>query len=293
MIELNDATEATIEARLLRAMLYVEWHLDGDLSLGALAREACISSFHFHRLFTMVVGMPVVEYVRSVRLEAAAHRLRSSTIQIAQIARAVGYASPDAFGRVFRARFSESPSAFRARWRAAPPPLQVAPALVFPRDNNHGVDLKALQPRTLTCIRHVGSYQTVWRAWRRLQSLVDRRAPELRGAERIGISHDDPEMVPAHRIRYDACLVVPNGFDRAQLGDAVQWRSAPAGEYATVIHHGPYHILGEAYRRLYVNWLPRSVRSPSDEPSIEVYRDVGATSEDELVTEIQLRLAPV
>src|SRR5512145_2643998 len=87
---------ADVEDRLLRAMLYAERHLRDELSVDRLAREACISEFHFHRMFRYRTGEPVMEFVRRLRLEHAAYRLRATRRRVREIAREVGYSSADA-----------------------------------------------------------------------------------------------------------------------------------------------------------------------------------------------------
>jgi AraC family transcriptional regulator len=64
--------------RVMRAVVAIERDLDATLSLPELADHACLSPFHFHRLFTAVVGEPPAEYVRRLRLERAAHELSTS-----------------------------------------------------------------------------------------------------------------------------------------------------------------------------------------------------------------------
>jgi AraC family transcriptional regulator len=100
--------------------------------------------------------------------------------------------------------------------------------------------------------------------------------PALLGAPRIGISHDDPEMVDASRIRYDACYAVSAAQAESVhtlVQPPVTWRSMPAADYAVTIHRGAYHELGVAYRRLFIDWLPRSGRYPGDAPVVEWYRN--------------------
>jgi AraC family transcriptional regulator len=285
----DDAGHGTVEARLRRAMRFIESHLAGDLSLERLASEACISPFHFHRLFSMVVAMPVAEYVRHVRLEAAAQQLRSTRFSVTAVARHVGYTSTDAFGRAFRSRFGETPSAYRRRWRTDPPPLLAAPELLFGAADNLGVELRRAPRRMLACVRNIGGYETVWKAWRWLDAWAMRHGLDPRAQERIGISYDDPELVAAHRIRYDACLAIPAHVDQRAVSDAlIEWRELRSGDVAVAVHRGAYHLLGEAYRRLYVSWLPDSGWVPRDEPSVEVYLVAGAATDSKLVTEIQL-----
>jgi AraC family transcriptional regulator len=275
-----------VEDRLLRAALYVERHLGEPLTLERLAAEACISTYHFHRLFRLWLGEPVMEYVRRLRLEHAAYRLRASTRPVQSIAGDVGYESADAFGRAFRDRFGESPREYRARWAAssaAPDATPVAPGIarapvLAPKvaATDARVRVTRLEEWHLVGLRHLGPYQDVWRAWAELAEWGAREMPALLASPRIGISHDDPEMVEATRIRYDACYAVSAAQApavRALARPPLHWRTMPAADYAVTIHHGAYHELGVAYRRLFIDWLPRSGRYPGDAPVVEWYRN--------------------
>jgi len=273
-----------LEQRLLRAALYVERHLGEPLTLERLAAEACISTYHFHRLFRLWLGEPVMEYVRRLRLEHAAYRLRASTRPVQAVARDVGYDSADAFGRAFRERFGESPRAYRARWAAssaAPDETPLAPDAgrvhaIEPTGAQARVHVTRLDEWHLVGLRHLGPYQEVWRAWGELAEWGAREMPSLLAAPRIGISHDDPEMVEASRIRYDACYAVSAAQApavRALARSPLHWRTMPAADYAVTIHRGAYHELGIAYRRLFIDWLPRSGRYPADAPVVEWYRN--------------------
>src|SRR5690349_24710545 len=101
----------------MRAVVAIERDLDAPHSLPELAAHACLSPFHFHRLFAAVVGEPPAEYVRRLRLERAAHELSMSNRAVADIAREAGYGSQSAFTRAFRERFGCAPRVFRERER--------------------------------------------------------------------------------------------------------------------------------------------------------------------------------
>ncbi|MBD3163406.1 MAG: helix-turn-helix domain-containing protein [Candidatus Latescibacteria bacterium] len=64
--------------RILKVLVFVQEHLDEDLSIEGLARRAHFSSYHFHRIFTGMVGESVMEYVRRLRLQRAAQRLKQT-----------------------------------------------------------------------------------------------------------------------------------------------------------------------------------------------------------------------
>ena len=90
---MKTTTATDYQERILRALLYIQAHLDEPLELDALARAACFSPFHFHRVFRAMVGEPVHEHVRRLRLERAAVTLRQQPGRpVIEIALAAGYA---------------------------------------------------------------------------------------------------------------------------------------------------------------------------------------------------------
>lgn len=62
------------EAALFRALSFIETHLDEDLSLARVAREAGYSPYHFHRLFEQLTGETLAAYIRRLRLESSSVR---------------------------------------------------------------------------------------------------------------------------------------------------------------------------------------------------------------------------
>lgn len=98
-----------------RAVDWIEAHLNEDLRLERIAREAGYSQYHLHRLFLSVVGFPVHKYVKRRRLTEAARRLVRTAEPIAQIALDAGYESQQAFATGFKGLYKVSPLAYRRR----------------------------------------------------------------------------------------------------------------------------------------------------------------------------------
>ena len=68
-----------------RAIDYVESHLDETADYGAVAREAASSPFHFQRMFAMVCGYTLGDYIRMRRLSVAADELYRTDDRIIDI----------------------------------------------------------------------------------------------------------------------------------------------------------------------------------------------------------------
>ena len=94
-------------------MRYIRVHLDEPLRRNTLASVAGFSVPHLHRLFAAQVGQGVAAYVRRMRLERAARKLRMGAVDISEVALAAGYDTHSAFGKAFKQQFGLSPSEFR------------------------------------------------------------------------------------------------------------------------------------------------------------------------------------
>jgi len=94
-------------------MRYIREHITEPLDRETLAAVAGFSIPHFHRVFTAHVGESAISYVRRLRLERAARKLRRGAVDITEVALAAGYDSHAAFGKAFKQQFGVSPSEFR------------------------------------------------------------------------------------------------------------------------------------------------------------------------------------
>ncbi|GAB3343586.1 AraC family transcriptional regulator [Micromonospora halotolerans] len=99
--------------RLNQAMDHLERHLDQPLDVAGLARIACTSEHHFRRLFSVLAGMPLSEYVRRRRLTVAGAEVLAGETSLLDVAVRWGYGSNEAFARAFRAVHGVGPAEAR------------------------------------------------------------------------------------------------------------------------------------------------------------------------------------
>ncbi|WP_049746748.1 helix-turn-helix domain-containing protein [Mycolicibacterium goodii] len=92
---------------------FIDGNLFESLSLSQLAAEACLSPFHFARLFKEATGSSPQRYVTDRRVEAAKAALASEQSSLMDIAVEQGFGSLDNFIRVFRKSTGETPARYR------------------------------------------------------------------------------------------------------------------------------------------------------------------------------------
>lgn len=100
---------------IARARQFIAQNKTEALSLGAVAKAAGASVFHFCKMFRKATGLRFTDYVARVRLEDARARLVNPNLRISEIAYDVGFQSLTQFNRTFQRIFGQSPSEYRAR----------------------------------------------------------------------------------------------------------------------------------------------------------------------------------
>jgi AraC family transcriptional regulator len=96
-----------------RAIDYIETHLTEELDYDKIATEAFSSSYHFQRIFSLLCGYTLGEYIRFRRLSVAGAELAGGKEKVIDIALKYGYDSPDSFGKAFHKFHGITPSQAR------------------------------------------------------------------------------------------------------------------------------------------------------------------------------------
>ncbi|RCS25540.1 AraC family transcriptional regulator [Phyllobacterium salinisoli] len=270
--------------RLDRVLDYIYAHLEDDLSFDRLAEVACLSPYHWSRIYSAMRGETVVATIRRLRLQRAADQLANSDLEIGAVTVRAGYSSTDTFGRAFKDAFGVSPVAYRekgshAAFKAA---NAASDASGFP------VVVESLSERRCAGIDHTGSYMEIDHAMGRLfTELATRHAMPPQPAM-IGVFFDDPDLGTEEELRSRACLPVASSVTiDAPLVETV----LRGGPYAKLSYTGPYADMRGAYRWFLGVWLPASGYEPDDAPIFEAYlNDPREVPQSELRTDIHLPL---
>ena len=107
------ATQTNAESRVTRAVRLIDRDPEARLTLGALAREAGLSPYHFLRTFQALTGTTPHQYVMRARLRDAAVQLRTGSSPIIDIALRSGFGDVSNFNRAFRTEFGMNPREYR------------------------------------------------------------------------------------------------------------------------------------------------------------------------------------
>src|ERR1041385_2532088 len=95
--------------RLCRAREYAHTYFASPIDTRILAREAALSTWHFHRLFAGTFGSTPHDFLTRLRIDRAKHMLASGGFSVTETCLETGYSSLGSFSSKFRAVVGVSP----------------------------------------------------------------------------------------------------------------------------------------------------------------------------------------
>ncbi|MFK7967238.1 MAG: GyrI-like domain-containing protein [Burkholderiaceae bacterium] len=247
---------------------YIYDHLEEDISIDRLAEVACLSPYHWHRIYTAMRGETVATTVKRLRLLRAADRLANTNQPILEIAQLAGYEALASFGRAFKAVYKQSPAEYRAGGTHA----AFKAALAAKDTDGFPVEIVEIEPLFCAGVAHTGPYITVDQAIGKLFGALGSQRMIPNPPRMLAQFIDDPDAVDAEQLRSVACVPMDaelaGSTDLPAPAKAVTLRG---GAYAQLTYKGPYADMKDAYRWFYGVWLPASGLEPANAPAIEEY----------------------
>jgi len=292
------ALRAEYQARINRVIDHIDLNIGRDLRLAELARTANFSPFHFHRIFSALVGETLNGYIQRRRAEkAAAALLANPKATITEIALDSGYSGSDVFARVFKVRYGMSASEWRAGGNEAwsknrqtnrkidqanrkngqeeserlpyDETDQISSRRSFMDKSKFKVEVKQAPELTVAYVRHIGAFKSIGPAFEKLMKWAGPRGllrfPETKV---LGVYHDSPEITDTDKLRSDACITVPpSTVVEGEIGKM----TVPGGLFAVAYAEIAPTEFGEAWNALMRDWLPESGYQPDDRMCYELY----------------------
>jgi AraC family transcriptional regulator len=281
---------------LQAAIDYLENGLTKGYSVEEAAKRAHVSVFHFQRLFSVLTGMSVGDYVRKRRLTLAGQELAFHNARVLDTALKYGYETPEAFAKAFKRQHGLPPSEVKG----APAGLTVYNRLVI------SVLLKGADPMKVRMEeKEAFSIVGVKRTFSCENNEQQREIPKMWAEVHQNGMND--ELVSLNNGVVKGVLGVCRALD-AQAKTIEYWIAAahdtadtpkhlerltlaPA-TYAIFEVHGPMpHAMQDMWNRIYSEWFPSNPYRPAGAAELEVYPLEDAMKED-YYSEIWIPIVP-
>jgi AraC family transcriptional regulator len=273
-------TQASSEyaRRIDRVIDHLRGNLHRRVKLEELAKVACFSEFHFHRIFGAVSGETLNNFTNRLRLEKAARLLRYSDKSLTDIALDCGFSSSATFSRAFRSGYDTSPRQFRKSGEIKN--SKICKELFDDRD--YDLPMSAEEKRAAFPVRLIDiperqvAYIRVTNAFEgdrvlaALKTLIEWAKSQDIFSQGIlfGMTVDDPHVTPKHLYRYEVCLASSLPFE---CMEGISKLKMPAMRYAVTRVSGDLRKVATAWDYIYRNWLINSAYEPEHAPALEIF----------------------
>lgn len=256
---------------------YIEENLDGDLSDAAITHIACCPAALFGRIFSVLGGLPLGEYIRLRRLSRAALDLRQPHLRVIDVAVKYGYESEDAFAAAFKRFHGISPGAARKEGsvRVLPP---IRFTLRVQGGNHMNVRIEKRGPFQIAGITLRGTPEADFTdLWHQLFSRYDmQQLMALGDGQSYGACYDMGEDGTFHYMAGTGCADAQAACD---IGlEVIQ---VPEATYAAVELLGPMpQCIQEGWSYVWGTFLPQQGYRHAGTPDFELYAQGDMQSPD-------------
>lgn len=241
-------------ARINRVMDYIDHHLEHTLELKDIAAIANFSPFHFHRIFTFLIGETPIDYIQRLRVEKAAMKLlQEPLLPITEVAYSYGFGSISLLSRTFKRYFGIPPTQFRQKEK----PIFTYNGRLFSKNGqmlrknlktdldsdsdlcsvefknfyfmNANVEIKEMPEMKAVYCRHIGPFHLIGEAYEKVARWAVPRGLYVPNVSKTAtVTHDDPTVTDLDKIRQSACIIVTEDVKvEGEIGKMV----IPGGKY--------------------------------------------------------------
>ena len=275
-----DKTQYYIE-RINRVLDYIELNLENKIILDELAKVACLSKYHFHRIFYSFTNEPLYSFINRLRVERAATLFLTRKNTITDIAFSCGFNDSATFSRAFKKNFKISALEWRKKKNSKIHQDFKRKPLYSCNSNTTeeriiktiAIKEKLLQETHVVYIRHTGSYAGNSKLFHSLhKKLMDWAAPQglvnYPATKDIIIYHDPMGITDNDKLRISVGItvsadVVVNG----EIGKLV----ISKGRYLICGFELKNEEYGKAWTHVFRNIIPQRGIAPNDGYCFEMY----------------------
>jgi len=266
-----------------KALEYMEDNMENELDIEEIARVAYSSPFHFQRMFHMLTGITVAEYIRKRRLTLAAQELvMSPDARVLDVALKYGYDTPESFAKAFRRVHGISPSAAREPGVSlkAYPKISFHFLLKGDKDVDYRIierkEFKVVGKAITVSMKEGENFRRIPQFWNECNE--DGTVEKLYSIESdslLGICMD--MEYEKEQFTYMVAVEYKGNVPSADM----TIKTVPAATWAVFTSIGPMpEAIQKLTERIYQEWLPSTGYEHAIAPDLEVYPKGNPQAED-------------
>ena len=257
-----------------QAIDYIFNHLDEDITVDDVANHCAYSRYHLMRMFKEDTDEALYQFIKRVRLERSAWRLKvEKEKSITEIGEEYGYSSSN-FATAFKKHLEISPADFRKASEQMVEQSTFSHGLSLDdlEDAQKKITIEYLKPFTVLYERRKGNYHNLPEEWCRFLEKYEYLAAE--DTIYIECTIDDPSITDEENCMYELCQTISPDHPVLKERPDILTHDCDGGKYAVYHFKGFPQFLFMVYQEIFCRWLSRTGNQLDERPIFDIYRMV-------------------
>lgn len=260
----------TTKELINQSIEYIIQHLDKEISIEDVANYCHFSKYHFSRVFKAETGESVYAFIKRLRMEQSAIRIKlEKDKSITDIGVDYGYSSSN-YSSAFKKHLNISPVEFRRGMNTTCVlhpfyPDKLVRFQSFEEYDQH-ILIQELDDFVVIYERHIGNYIELGKKWLEFtEKFKEYFKEDTLLIERF---YNDPSITSVDQCLYDICMTV----DKDCRLDNVT--TIQGGKFAVYRFSGLVQNIFDAFQGVFNIWLANSGYEMDERYGLDIYRDI-------------------
>ena len=257
-----------------QAIDYIFNHIDEDITVDDVANHCAYSRYHLMRMFKEDTDEALYQFIKRVRLERSAWRLKvEKEKSITEIGEEYGYSSSN-FATAFKKHLEISPADFRKASEQMVEQSTFSHGLSLDdlEDAQKKITIEYLKPFTVLYERGKGNYHNLPEEWCRFLEKYEYLATE--DTIYIECTIDDPSITDEENCMYELCQTISPDHPVLEERPDILTHDCDGGKYAVYHFKGFPQFLFMVYQEIFCRWLSKTGNQLDERPIFDIYRMV-------------------
>lgn len=238
-----------------KAISYIFDHLDEDITVDDVADHCAYSKYHLNRIFKEDTEEALYQFIKRVRLERSAWRLKvEKEKSITEIGGEYGYSSSN-FATAFKKQLTISPADYRKSSEQMVEESSFSHGITLDELDDAGerITIEYLDRFTVVYERKKGNYHNLPEEWCEFIAKYKYLATE--DTQYIECTIDDPSITDENKCMYELCQTISPEYPLLKEQPGILTHDFEGGKYAVYHFRGFPQFLFMVYQEIFCRWL--------------------------------------
>ena len=272
---MEDKGSITIRKAVINQVInYIFEHIDEDITVEDVAKYCSYSKYHLTRMFKEDTDEALYQFIKRVRLERSAWRLKvEKERSITEIGETYGYSSSN-FATAFKKHLDISPADYRRSSEQMVEDSSFSHGMTLDDLDDAGskITVEYLAPFTVLYERKKGNYHNLSDEW--CDFIEKYRYLATKDTLYIDCTIDDPSITDEDGCMYELCQTVIPDHPALKAHPEIMCHDFEGGKYAVYHFKGVPQLLFMVYQEIFCRWLSKTGNELDERPIIDIYRKI-------------------